>query len=82
MPGEGALVLVDRVPIFVDVVVMLVLLKVATVVANDVVVTVAVSSVSSLVLWAVSKRNRVTQFGTICSSMVAICYTTLLRPTG
>ena len=45
--GQGALILVARVPVAVDVVVKLVVLKVVTLATNDVVVTVTVSSVTS-----------------------------------
>ena len=47
MSGEGALVLLATVPVTVDIVVVLVELQMATAVANDVVVTAAVSSVTS-----------------------------------
>ena len=47
MSGEGILVLMARVPVTLDVAVVLVVSKLAMVAANDVVVTVVVSSVTS-----------------------------------
>ena len=55
--GEGALVLVARLLVSVDRVVMLVVLKVATVAANDVEVTVAVSSMTEVVLVEGQRRR-------------------------